>query len=163
MTKQKSEVDLEVRNAIVLRATPTASIRALAEKATAAGGVVQFFDPAAVASRLHLFGAYANAVSAISCGTNRSKSAAMEMLLFTAMTRQIKGAVELVGAKADSDILIFAENRKSLGTISSHIRNVREFSPDPGHRKRALKLLGLPETTTDIELLQAMAVCMLRY
>src|ERR1700719_2837850 len=68
--------------------------------------VVQIFDPASLISRLHVEGAYANSIVAFKNKTNRTKSIAMEMLLFTAFTDQIEQAIERSGAKESSNFIL---------------------------------------------------------
>ncbi len=73
-----------------------------------AGCTVQVFHPGSIVSRLHVEGAYVNAVAAFRTKTNISKKIHVEMLLFAAMTRQISKAVGTVGVRSTGSMVLFA-------------------------------------------------------
>lgn len=151
--------------AVVKEATVKADINGLLKKAadvSKGADAVQIFDASAVVNRVHVIGAYLNALSAFKNRTNRSKGIAMEMLLFAALTDQIGVAIKRVGARPESRVVVFATGTHAFSKISPMLKNVREFSPDRNHGARALKALGI-ESVRDAkrEVLSAMAVARL--
>lgn len=127
------------------------------------GAVVQAFDLESVADRLHLTGAYANAILAFNNGSNRTKSMAMEMLLFAAMTDQIGAAVDIIGIKECSDIILFSNSKKCFEGIRPVLRKIEDFRPTAHHTRKALRKFGIRSTKdADRLLLQRMAMSRLK-
>jgi len=60
---------------------------------------IQFFDAELIATKEHLYFAVLNALQAFKNKTNRSKSLAMETLLYASAQRQIQKAIEFCGVK----------------------------------------------------------------
>ena len=60
---------------------------------------IQFFDAELIATQEHLYFAVLNALQAFKNKTNRSKSPAMETLLYASAQRQIQKAIEFCGIK----------------------------------------------------------------
>ncbi len=148
--------------AVIKEAAPKLGIKGLIAKAArinAGAHVVQLFDADAVANRAHVLGAYLNALVAFKNRTNRSKSIAMEMLLFASLTDQIGTAIRISGAKPGSRIVVFASDKESFSRIAPLLKDVKEFVADIKREKRVLKVLGVKKVhDTDSDMLRAMAV-----
>ena len=106
------------------------------------GKTVQFFDPNAIISEMHVIGSYINALSAVGGGSNIAKSVAVEMLLFAALTRQIGPAIEKVGAKSEKNLLVFAESNTALKPLKKYFATTKKFSPDTKQKKRPPGILA---------------------
>lgn len=91
------------------------------------GRVIQLFDPKQIRSRMHLLGAYLNAVAAFDEKRNTAKSMATEMLLFAGMTCQINDAIKRMGIKSTKGFLVFADSERSYSLASGLFKNVKEF------------------------------------
>ncbi len=63
---------------------------------------IQFFDAELIATQEHLYFAVLNALQAFKNKTNRSKSSAMETLLYASAQRQIQKAIEFCGIKPNT-------------------------------------------------------------
>jgi len=127
------------------------------------GVAVQVFDYDRVASKIHLMGAYLNALSAFRSHTNKTKSLSMEMLLFAAMTDQITMAIDEVGAKKDSKLIVFSNGKKAFSRIRPLLKDIREFNSTRQHARKALEKFGIKDIKdSDRMLLQKMAVSRLR-
>jgi len=86
---------------------------------------IQFFDADTVATQEHLYFASLSALNAFKNKTNHSKSPAMETILYAAVQRQIKRAIDRSGIKpqtANMAVVIFGDDpgqvESSLGDIS---------------------------------------------
>lgn len=124
---------------------------------------VQVFDYESVADKTHLIGAYINALSAFKSHSNKTKNPAMEMLLFAAMTDQISTAINTIGAKKNSNFVIFSSSKSGFDRIKPLLTNIKEFRPTKQHTSKALKKFGISNTKdADKLLLQKMAVSRLR-
>ena len=76
---------------------------------------VQFFDAKLVASKDHLYFSALNALKAFESKLNRSKSLAVETLLYASAQRQIRNAVDMIGINPNSTevaVLIITEMRQ---------------------------------------------------
>ncbi len=125
------------------------------------GSTVQVFDPKAIINRIHVLGAYLNAKEAFSSKSNVSNSIAVEMLLISAMTRQISEAVERTGAKS-GEFLLFANDKDAYGKAKKLIKDEREFEPSEGHIRSVAKKYGIvQENDMDQFVLQKMAIARL--
>lgn len=123
------------------------------------GLAVQAFDPRIVVSRMHLNWAYANSIAAFKNGSNISKSLAMEMLLFAAMTTQITDAIKLAGAKSNNDFVIFANSHASFRKIKGFLSSSTTFTSGEKERRAAAAKLGIhAKVGVDKFALQRMAV-----
>ena len=80
-------------------------------------GDIQFFDADLVATQEHLYFAVLNALQAFKNKTNRSKSPAMETLLYASAQRQIQKAIECCGIKPKTKNLAVAIIGEDLGQI----------------------------------------------
>ncbi|MEM3827544.1 MAG: KEOPS complex subunit Cgi121 [Candidatus Micrarchaeaceae archaeon] len=153
-----------LQKAVIKRASATVSIGMLVEEARTKyrdgkKGFVQFFDVSAIISRMHMLGAYANALSAFKEKSNASSSVQMEMLLFAAMTRQIGDAVKIAGAKTNEDFLLFATSDKAYRTIADKIKKSEEpvFTRKEGIRNAQRYGIN-PSKDLDAAVLNAMAL-----
>ena len=128
----------------------------------AKGAVVQGFDYGSVVDRMHLVGAYLNALSAFKNHTNKTESLPMEMLLFAAMTDQITAAIDRVGIKKGK-LVIFASRKGDFDKIRPLLKDVRDFRPTRQHMTEAARKFGITNTdNADMLLLQKMAVSRLK-
>jgi KEOPS complex subunit Cgi121 len=85
---------------------------------------VQIFDAEGVATWQHLYFAILNALTAFKNKTNKSKSLAMETMLYASAQRQIRKATEILGVKPGSPnvaVLIIGERTKDLESTLSKI------------------------------------------
>lgn len=122
---------------------------------------MQLFDPDYIVNKTHIVGSYSNALLAFECGTNKADSIAMEMLLFAALTDQIKSAVSKAGAKSSNDFIIFSNEARSFRTIKKYLSNVRGFEPSIDHVKKTARLLGVElgrNKTVDESILERLAL-----
>lgn len=103
----------------------------------------QVFDSKAVYSARQLLAAYVNSKARFAKNTNRTRDIAHEMLLFMAQTNQINDAIKGAGAKDGSPIVLFADSKSTLPSMSEFIKLGK----------------GIPETSAfDKQLLQKMAL-----
>lgn len=80
---------------------------------------VQFFDAQLIASPDHLYFAALNALKAFNSGLHRSKSLAIEALLYASAQRQIRNAVDMIGISSGTTevaVLIVTETRHEAST-----------------------------------------------
>ena len=90
---------------------------------------VQFFNARLVAGKDHLYFAALNALTAFKSGVNRSRSLAVETLLYASAQRQIKHAVKMIGINPSSTevaVLIVAMTRQQADTA---VKAVSELMP----------------------------------
>jgi tRNA threonylcarbamoyladenosine modification (KEOPS) complex Cgi121 subunit len=161
MIKLFSQIDAS--KFIIKQASPKLSLSALLEKISCinktGSGAVQAFDCEYVINRTHLIGAYINAMSVFHDHTNKTKSASMEMLLFAAMTDQISDAIDLVGAKEDSKLVVFSSSKTGFERLKPALGDISEFRPSRQHMCKVLKKFGIDNSDdTDKLLLQRMAM-----
>ncbi len=100
---------------------------------------VQFFNARLVASKDHLYFAALNALTAFRSGLNRSRTLAVETLLYASAQRQIKHAVKMIGINPTSTevaALIVAETRQQADTA---VKAVSELISGQ-HDERVLEL-----------------------
>jgi tRNA threonylcarbamoyladenosine modification (KEOPS) complex Cgi121 subunit len=159
--------NIDTKRMEVKEALPKTGITELFEQMTAInktkGNVIQAFDCDSVINKTHLLGAYINAITAFGNHSNKAKSMSMEMLLFAAMTDQIGAAIKTVGAKENSKIIIFANNKKSFDGIKNRLTGIKDFRPTVQHIRKALRKFGMT-TMKDADrlLLQKMATSRLK-
>lgn len=72
-------------------------------------GVSQIFDASCICGREHIEVAYERAKRAFEEGRNKCRSIGMEMLLYASCKRQIKDAMDFIGAKDNGEYAIFFE------------------------------------------------------
>ncbi len=126
-------------------------------------GTVQLFSENGIINRLHLEGAYANAVLAFEEGTNRAREIPMEMMLYAAMTGQIEDALETCGAADGSRIIVFADSTEAFNRLKGALGIVQDWKPDKRHAAAVSKRYGIkPGKGFDEELLERMALSRLR-
>jgi tRNA threonylcarbamoyladenosine modification (KEOPS) complex Cgi121 subunit len=125
-------------------------------------GFIQVFDPKSTINKTHLIGAYVNSVLAFADKANKTKSIAMEMLLFAAMTDQIDKAVSIIGAKKESDIIVFSNNKSSFGRLANHLIKQSEFRPDATHIRSCARLFGIKSTYDNIDSLVLQRIALSR-
>ncbi len=137
---------IKVKELIIKRASAGIGIEELIDavkKANNGKDVVQVFDPDSIVNRVHVVGAYANALLAFDNKTNKSDSIAMEMLLFAAMTNQIGKAVSAIGAKTSSDFILFSNNKNGFSKITDLLDKAVDFKPSISHIKNVARIYGL--------------------
>jgi tRNA threonylcarbamoyladenosine modification (KEOPS) complex Cgi121 subunit len=142
----KTEPIRDLSTVIIKRCSSRLSLDkllALIGKANEGSHIVQIFDPGKVIGRIHLLGAYVNAVSAFDAGTNVSKSVGMEMLLFAAMTRQINDAIKRIGAKSNKDFILFACDDKAMAHVKDAILHSEEATFTQASTKSLMKSYGI--------------------
>ncbi|HUC38842.1 MAG TPA: KEOPS complex subunit Cgi121 [Candidatus Acidoferrum sp.] len=122
------------------------------------GTTVQLFDPDRVINRMHLCGAYVNALYAFASKTNASRKISTEMLLYAAMTRQIGKAIGLVGAKSGRRFVVFANSKPSFSKITGLLASSREFSTTKAKEISTAKKFGIGTKDLEASVLQKMAV-----
>lgn len=147
---------------VIKRCSSKARLEKLFEelkKANTKGAVIQVFDPKRVISRMHLIGAYLDAVQAFVGGANIASSTAVEMLLFASMGRQISRAMEDIGAKSDKDFILFANSRESYSGIAKLIEKEEDFNPGLEEQEKTAEHYGIfQKEELDKFVLQRMAV-----
>jgi tRNA threonylcarbamoyladenosine modification (KEOPS) complex Cgi121 subunit len=137
---------LEIRGIIIERGASKGSIEEILHeirKIKKKGVVLQIFDSNSIANKTHLMGAYLNTLIAFKNSTNKTKTPAMEMLLFAAMTEQVDDAIRIAGAKRNDDFILFSNNAAALGGLKGLIKQRKEFRPSPAHVKGVMKRLGI--------------------
>lgn len=140
---------LEFKDMAVKRASSKKSLAELlksVKEANGKGATVQIFDSKSIANRTHLIGAYLNSLIAFKNHTNKTKSMAMEMVLFAAMTDQIDTALNLVGAKSSADFIIFSDKRRALERISPILKKKSDFEPATAHVRSVARRFGIRAT-----------------
>jgi tRNA threonylcarbamoyladenosine modification (KEOPS) complex Cgi121 subunit len=154
---------LEFRDLIIERGSSKAKIGEILniiKRIKSKKVVLQIFDSSSIANKTHLIGAYLNALIAFKNHTNRTRTPAMEMLLFAAMTRQIEDAIRIAGAKEDADFVVFSNNAAAFGKLSRLIKGRKKFDPNPAHVKGVMKKFGIKYNkakNADVAILQKMA------
>lgn len=85
---------------------------------------IQFFNADLIATWEHLYFAVLNALSAFKCGTNLSKSLAMETMLYASSQRQIQKAISAVGLKPETTEVAVVIIGETLDAIKSGLKGV---------------------------------------
>ncbi len=149
----------DIEGIVTVRARSKLGIEELARLRKSDGAdFVQFFNPSAVINRVHLVGAYLNAVAAFKEKANIAKSLPIEMLLFVSMTDQIDKAIEIAGAKSKEDFLVFATSRKAFESVSGYVSELGKSAFGPGKIEIA-KRYGIKNMEDlDLAVLNAMAL-----
>lgn len=142
---------------IALEASTNLELDDLLARISGVKGTVQIFDPGAVASGEHLKWAYMNALAAFRNRANRSKSLAVEMLLFASASRQISDAVRISGAKDKSHFVVFADSPATLRRISGWLKESGPLRLRKGQAAAVMRRLGAHGTDFP-DLVQAMAL-----
>lgn len=119
---------------------------------------LQIFDPDSVINKVHLIGAYINATVAFKNHSNKANNLSLEMLLFAAMTNQINVAIEKVGAKSSSKILVFSNDKKSFRKISKFLTNVKDFNRKKAQSIAIAQKFGINQENIDALLLQSITL-----
>ncbi len=91
------------------------------------GVEIQFFDADLIATPEHLYFATLNALQAFKGKTNRSKSVAVETMLYASAQRQIQRAIEHIGIKPQSQnmaVLIVGEDQTQ---IAAQLRALSDY------------------------------------
>lgn len=94
---------------------------------------VQFFNAKLVASKEHLYFATLNALKAFASRLNRSKSLAVETLLYASAQRQIRNAVDMIGINPNSRdvaVLIIAETRQQVDAALESVSELMSAQRD---------------------------------
>ncbi len=94
---------------------------------------IQFFDADLIAMPEHLYFAALNALQAFKGKTNRSKSVAVETMLYASAQRQIQRAIEHIGIKLQTQnmaVLIVGEDQKQIGAQLSVLSEHLGCAPD---------------------------------
>lgn len=100
---------------------------------------IQLFDANAIINKKHLLVSYLNALNTFKENQNTSQSLAIEMLLFTGMTRQINTAISLVGIKNKSNFILFSNHLKKYEKFKQYIKQEKDFSPSLFYMKKHIK------------------------
>ncbi len=129
--------------------------------------VIQIFDPKFIINRMHILGAYANAIMAFKNGSNKTDSIAMEMLLFAAFTDQIGTAIELAGAKKGCGFVVFSNNKEAFKKFREILDNDSDFKTSKAHALAASKASGVrykgvTEKGLEISILERIALSRLQ-
>ncbi|MCL5430511.1 MAG: hypothetical protein M1504_03470 [Candidatus Marsarchaeota archaeon] len=121
--------------------------------------VIQIFSKDKVINKTHLIGAYVNAASAFANKSNISNGMAMEMMLFAAMTRQIKDAIDIIGADG-KEFVIFANSEQSYKKAKGLVKDERDFTRSKDEERKIAKTFGISTNDHDLDgaILQRMAV-----
>ncbi len=120
---------------------------------------IQVFDPSSIINKMHLIGAYMNAVEAFKNKSNISKSLGLEMMLFAAMTRQISDAIKIVGAKNSREFVLFASSAATYNKVKPLIKSGKDFKPSKSSEAKTAKKFGISlESDLDQFILQKIAV-----
>ncbi len=138
--------ELEFKDFVIKRASSRKELGELVGligRLNGKNAVIQIFDSKMIANRVHLAGAYANALIAFKNHTNRTRSVAMEMLIFAAMTDQIGDAIGMVGAKSSSDFVLFSDKRAAFAKVKPALRVKSEFEGSPAHTKSVAAAFGI--------------------
>ena len=88
---------------------------------------IQFFDADLIATQEHLYFAVLNALQAFKSKTNRSKSPAMETLLYASAQGQIQKAIECCGIKPKTKKMAVAIIGDDPGQIRKAVGAMSEF------------------------------------
>jgi tRNA threonylcarbamoyladenosine modification (KEOPS) complex Cgi121 subunit len=137
---------LEVKGIIIERGASKGSIDEILHeirKIKKRDVVLQIFDSDSIANKAHLIGAYLNTLIAFKNSTNKTKTPAMEMLLFAAMTEQVDDAIRIAGAKRNGDFVVFSNNAAAFSKLKRLLKQRREFRPSPAHVKSVMKRFGI--------------------
>jgi tRNA threonylcarbamoyladenosine modification (KEOPS) complex Cgi121 subunit len=105
--------------------------------------VIQVFDPDCIVNQSHLLGAYMDAELAFKSGSNISKTAATEMLLFLAMTNQIDAAIKKAGAKPGKSIIVFANSFAAYKKIKPVLCDEKDFDSSKSEMLSKARKLGI--------------------
>ena len=98
---------------IIVGAQGSIESNILLEKINKLGSPVQVFDASYICGKDHILVAYEHAKRAFEDGRNTCKTIEMELILYASCRRQIKDALDLVGAKNCGDYaFVFFELRK---------------------------------------------------
>ncbi len=119
--------------------------------------VVQIFDPNIILSENQLSCAYLNSISVFNRKLNISKSIAMEMLLFVAMTRKIDEAIEVAGIKNNAKFVLFCDTYSTYRRISVLIKSSGPLKVSEKERRRILENIA-PLFKNETEVFGRMAV-----
>ncbi|HEC76427.1 MAG TPA: hypothetical protein ENI33_04110 [Thermoplasmatales archaeon] len=92
---------------IIIGAKGKLSVEETLEKLKKIRGVSQIFDASCICGREHIEIAYEHAKRAFEEGRNKCRSIEMEMLLYASGKRQIKDAMDFIGAKKRGEYAIF--------------------------------------------------------
>lgn len=146
----------QTKKLIVATASSNLGIDELLARISAANRgthVMQVFDPTMVICRKHIVAAYVNARAAFRDGTNRTRSVAKEMLLYSALTPQISKALARVGIKSTRMFVIFADSDKTVRMLGDAVKvhgRIREECPKRSAALRALEITGEEKTLTTL-------------
>ena len=94
---------------------------------------VQFFEADLVATQEHLYFAVQNALQAFRCKTNKSKSVAMETMLYASAQRQIQKAIDKIGVKPETKnmaVVIVGNDAKCVEAMLAELTACVGSEPD---------------------------------
>ncbi len=129
------------------------------KKANGKDTVVQVFDRRAVISRMHLIGAYLDAIHAFEEKRSLANDIAMEMLLFASMDRQIGKAIAVIGAKPGKEFVVFANSKEAFSRLSKTVGNGDGFEPSQQEQRKTARKYGITQKEDlDKFVLQRMAI-----
>ncbi len=113
------------------------------KKMNTSNNFIQLFDANAIINKKHLILAYLNALNTFKESQNTSQSLAIEMLLFTSMSRQINTAISLVGIKSKFNFILFSNNLKKYEKFKHYIKKEKDFLPSLFYMKKCIKQYNL--------------------
>lgn len=154
------DFNIELQNKpIVKYASSDVHIKILTMSITkrAKQGVVQIFNPEFIFSENQLSCAYINALSTFKRKSNLSRSIAMEMLLFVAMTKKIDEAVKIAGARTNSGFILFCDTNATYKKLLPMLKDVSPLRIPNDKKTKILKCLA-PSSGEEAEVFERMAL-----
>ncbi|MCW3983290.1 MAG: KEOPS complex subunit Cgi121 [Candidatus Bathyarchaeota archaeon] len=94
---------------------------------------VQFFEADLIATQEHLYFAVLNALQAFHSKTNKSKSVAMETMLYAAAQRQIQKAIDKIGVKPETKamaVVVVGSSPKCVEAMIKELTSCVGSEPD---------------------------------
>jgi tRNA threonylcarbamoyladenosine modification (KEOPS) complex Cgi121 subunit len=105
------------------------------EAANKGGTVFQLFDHGSVINESHLYAAYLNTILSFEDKTNIASKPYIEMLLFTAMTKQINEAIKIAGIKSPRSFVVFSTDRATMQEFG-RLARLGTFVPKESHVRK---------------------------
>ncbi|MGC8649103.1 MAG: KEOPS complex subunit Cgi121 [Candidatus Micrarchaeia archaeon] len=124
---------------------------------------VQVFNPEFVINRVHLIAAYINAVNAFEEKNNISQKLNLELLLYSAMTRQIEKAIKRIGANDNKNFILFS-TVEDYEKIRVYIDKEEEFSKSIKEQLDTAKKYNIiaDKKNLDYLIIQALAISIIK-
>ncbi|HEC76893.1 MAG TPA: hypothetical protein ENI33_06530 [Thermoplasmatales archaeon] len=125
---------------IIIGAKGKLNIEETLEKLKKIKGISQIFDASCICGREHIEIAYERAKRAFEEGRNKCRSIEMEMLLYASCKRQIKDAMDFVGAKKHGEYAIFLDGLNEEEAIK-FVKNELKLEIDENVLKPSIEKL----------------------